>query len=88
MHGGLLAAQRKSGLGVRAFCAEEHVTEHSFYAWRREIGVPDGEKTRPAVGVRSMNVRGTDTKKPALLTEAIEINGRATHVQAHREIDR
>jgi hypothetical protein len=45
---GLLTAQRKSGLSVRAFCAREHVTEPSFYAWRREIGVRDGEKMRPA----------------------------------------
>jgi hypothetical protein len=49
---GLLAAQRKSGLSVRAFCAREQVTEPSFYAWRREIGVRDGEKTRPAVTKR------------------------------------
>jgi hypothetical protein len=43
-----LTAQRKSGLSVRAFCAREQVTEPSFYAWRREIGVRDGQKTRPA----------------------------------------
>lgn len=46
---GLLAAQRKSGLSVRAFCAREQVTEPSFYAWRREVRVRDGEKTRPGV---------------------------------------
>jgi hypothetical protein len=49
---GLLAAQRKCGLSVRAFWAREQVTEPSFYAWRREIGVRDGEKTRPAVAKR------------------------------------
>jgi hypothetical protein len=41
---GLLAAQRKSGLRVRAFCARERVTESAFYAWRREIGLRDQEK--------------------------------------------
>jgi hypothetical protein len=45
---GLLTAHRKSGLSVRAFCARELVSEHSFYAWRGESGVRDGEKTRPA----------------------------------------
>ena len=49
---GLLAAQRRSGLSVRAFCAREQVTEPSFYAWRREIGVRDGKKARPPVAKR------------------------------------
>jgi hypothetical protein len=29
---------RRSGLTVRAFCAEHDVSEPSFYAWRRTIG--------------------------------------------------
>jgi hypothetical protein len=48
---GLLAAQRKSGLGVRAFCARERVTEPSFYAWRRAIGVRDGRVLRLPPGL-------------------------------------
>jgi len=42
-----VAAQRKSSLSVRAFCAREWVTELIFYAWRLEIGVQDGVKSRP-----------------------------------------
>jgi len=41
----LLARQRTSGLTVRAFCAKEHVAESAYYAWRREIGLRDREKT-------------------------------------------
>jgi hypothetical protein len=28
---------RRSGLGVRAFCAAESLSEPSFYSWRREL---------------------------------------------------
>lgn len=38
---------------MRAFCSREQVTEPSFYAWRREIAVRDGEKTRAAVKRRT-----------------------------------
>ena len=42
---GLFARQRTSGMTVRAFCAKEHVAESAYYAWRREIGLRDREKT-------------------------------------------
>jgi transposase-like protein len=32
-----VAGHKKSGLSVRAFCAERGVSEPSFYAWRREL---------------------------------------------------
>jgi hypothetical protein len=41
---GLVAAQRKSELSVRAFCSREQATESAFYAWRREIGRRDQQK--------------------------------------------
>jgi hypothetical protein len=28
---------KNSGLTVRAFCARHHITQPSFYAWRREL---------------------------------------------------
>jgi transposase-like protein len=34
---------RRSGLNVRAFCAEHGVTEASFYAWRRIVAQRDQE---------------------------------------------
>ncbi len=34
---GLIQLWKDSGLTVRAFCARHHVTQASFYAWRREL---------------------------------------------------
>ena len=33
----MLRHWRKSGLSIRDFCAEWHVSEPSFYSWRREL---------------------------------------------------
>jgi hypothetical protein len=33
----LIQLWRNSGLTVRAFCARHHLTQPSFYAWRREL---------------------------------------------------
>ena len=37
---------RRSGLGVRAFCAEHGLAEPSFYAWRRIVAQRDQESAR------------------------------------------
>ncbi len=47
----------RSGLGVRAFCRREKLTESAFYFWRRELDRRDAENTkrsgdRGAVGLR------------------------------------
>ena len=34
---------RSSGLSIRDFCAEQQVSEPSFYAWRRRIAQRDAE---------------------------------------------
>src|SRR5262249_12080556 len=33
----LIQLWKNSGLTVRAFCARHHLTQPSFYAWRREL---------------------------------------------------
>ena len=33
----LIQLWKNSGLTVRAFCAHHHITQPSFYAWRREL---------------------------------------------------
>ena len=33
----LIQLWKNSGLTVRAFCAQHHITQPSFYAWRREL---------------------------------------------------
>ena len=32
-----IAAQRRSGMSVKRFCAEQRLTENSFYAWRKRL---------------------------------------------------
>lgn len=33
----LVEQQRRSGLGIRAFCQQKAISEPSFYAWRKEL---------------------------------------------------
>jgi hypothetical protein len=47
---------RRSGLSVRAFCAEHGLAEPSFYAWRRIVAERDQESAR----VRAKPERGSD----------------------------
>ncbi len=45
-----IAAQARSGLSIRDFCASRGVSEPSFYAWRRELAKRDAlaaKRTRP-----------------------------------------
>jgi len=37
---------RRSGLSIRDFCAQEQLSEPSFYGWRRAIAQRDAEATR------------------------------------------
>jgi hypothetical protein len=50
---------RRSGLSVRAFCAEHGLAEPSFYAWRRIIAQRDQEGSRVPDG------RGARCPEPA-----------------------
>ena len=42
----MLRVWRRSGLSVRAFCAEHGITEASFYAWRRIVAERDQDSAR------------------------------------------
>lgn len=35
-----IAAQRQSGVSVKQFCAQQGVTEQSFYYWRKRLQTP------------------------------------------------
>ena len=48
---------RRSGLSVRAFCAEYGLAEPSFYAWRRIVAERDQESTRVRVKPERGSVR-------------------------------
>lgn len=40
----LIEKWRASGQSVRGFCAEHHIAEPSFYAWRRTIALRDQQR--------------------------------------------
>ena len=40
----LVTAQARSGLSVRAFCANRRISEPSFYGWRRELAERDASR--------------------------------------------
>lgn len=46
----MLRLWRRSGLGIRPFCALHHLSEPLFYAWRRTIHQRDQEVKRSAHG--------------------------------------
>ena len=47
----LIQLWKNSGLSVRSFCARHHITQPSFYAWRRELQQRDAATTFVAVRV-------------------------------------
>ena len=81
-----LAAWRQSGQSVRAYCADEGLSEPSFYAWRRASAEDDrapGGNTvvgvSPFVPVRLVE----DTPSPSAATvEVILRGGRVVRVGA------
>ena len=44
----LVEQQRRSGLGVRAFCRQKAISEPSFYAWRKELQERDAGRMADA----------------------------------------
>ena len=44
----IVKRQARSELSVRRFCAEQHISEPSFYAWRKRLGERNGRKVTPS----------------------------------------
>jgi hypothetical protein len=81
---------RRSGLSVRAFCAEHDLTEPLFYAWRRILAERDQERAQVATARRVRReirneapafvpLRVIDTSAPATL-EVVLQHGRVVRV--------
>jgi transposase-like protein len=49
---------RRSGLSIRAFCAEHDLAEPSFYAWRRIVAQRDQESARGRTKPERGDARG------------------------------
>ncbi len=62
---GLLKQQSASGLTVAAFCRQESISPHSFYAWRRKFRgrhKPRGKQARSTKSARSGHSTGGGTQ--------------------------
>ncbi len=66
---GIVEEQRRCGLGVRAFCRRQGVSEHSFYTWRRRLH--GARQATPRPGTRS-----TAAKEPGFLPVRVVSRGR------------
>ena len=88
-----LAHQREGGLGVRAFCRREKLSEPSFYAWRRILLQRDAQRqpkpkqTRARVPFVPVVLR--EAPRPLEGTIVIELcAGRRLHLPADVAPDR
>jgi len=78
---GVLRRQRESGLSVRQFCADERLSDASFYRWKRKITGKDSRrasnseedgKSRPRAGASS----GRGSQKRRQASRVAKPNGR------------
>jgi len=70
---GHLAAWRRSGQSVRAYCAAQGLSEPSFYSWRRVLARPErlrGAKT--AAGNDTASTAGFTERSPFLPVRLVE----------------
>lgn len=70
----------RSGLGVRAFCRREKLTESAFYFWRRELDRRDAESTkrsdaRRTVGLPNFLPVDVTDSVPQQASIALELTG-------------
>jgi hypothetical protein len=63
---------RRSGQGVRAFCAEHELTESLFHAWRRILAERDQAATASGNVPTFVPVRVIDPAAPTALEVALE----------------
>ena len=71
----LIQLWKNSGLSVRAFCARHHITQPSFYAWRRELQQRDAAATFVPVQVVTDDQPASSTPIEILLA-----NGRSVRI--------
>jgi transposase-like protein len=69
----------ESGLGVRAFCRQEGLAEHSFYWWRRKLSAQNGDAKVACVTNRakSSSVANHAAASPAVNASASPANSAA-----------
>jgi hypothetical protein len=71
---------RRSGVGVREFCAAESLSEANFYAWRRELVRRDQEAAADAAAFVPIHVRPDVAPAAPAAIDVLLTNGRALRV--------
>jgi len=71
----LIQLWKNSGLTVRAFCARHHLTQPSFYTWRRELQQRDAATTFVPV-----QVVADDQPAPSTPIEILLAGGRSIRI--------
>jgi hypothetical protein len=75
----LVAQWRRSGQGVRAFCAARGLSEQSLYWWRRELAARDRRvraAAPPPPRFVAVHVRNDEAMPPGGSVEVVLGNGR------------
>jgi hypothetical protein len=60
---GQVSGWQSSGLGIRAYCQQQQLSEANFHAWRRELARRD-QLTPPASATATPSVNDTSVTKP------------------------
>jgi transposase len=91
---GHLAAWRRSGQSVRAYCAAQGLSEPSFYSWRRVLTRPERRRGKTAAGDGTPSTAGftqpslfvpvrlVEDTTPAAAIEVVLRGGRVLRVAA------
>jgi hypothetical protein len=74
----LIQLWKNSGLTVRAFCARHHITQPSFYAWRRELQQRDAATAFVPVQVETNDQLARVTSIPTI--EVVLAGGQCVRV--------
>ena len=60
---GQVSGWQSSGLGIRAYCQQQQLSEANFHAWRRELARRD-QLAPPASATATPSVNDTSVTKP------------------------
>jgi transposase-like protein len=74
----LIQLWKNSGLTVRAFCERHHITQPSFYAWRRELQQRDADTAFVPVQIETNDQLATVTSIPTI--EVVLASGQCVRV--------
>ena len=79
---GHLAAWRRSGQSVRAYCAAQGLSEPSFYSWRRVLARPERRRgAKAAAGNGTASTAGFTERSPFVPVRLVEDTALAAAIE-------